>query len=236
MSLRFRILFSSACAVLAALLCAVCADSARAEAERARNEALERYGGEVVSLVVADEALEAGDVVTASNVSERDWVSDLAPADAITSMDDAVGRELTVPVSSGAPLTGLNFRDTSAMADIPSGHVAVSVPVTDRLGLGTGVEVGSRVVAYEAGESSSQLVADDVTVLTPPEGDGSMSRGSVTIAVLPEDVSEVLSASASGNLRLVQPADDVAGVATDDVAAPSEVAPEDSDEGEGEAA
>lgn len=226
MSLKFRILFSSACAVLAVVLCVACASAAREDAERERNEALERYGGEVVSLVVAEEGLEAGDVVTASNVRERDWVSDLAPADAITSLDEAVGRQLTVPVAQGAPLTSLNFRDDSAMAEVPSGHVAVSVPVTDRLGLSGGVGVGSRVVAYRVVESSSELLASDVTVLSTVGGDTAAARGSVTIAVLPEDVSAVLSASTSGDLRLVQPAEDVTDVGEADVSAPDEVAPE----------
>lgn len=227
MSLRFRIVLSSACAVLAAMLCIASAGNARAEAERERNEALERYGGEVVSLVVAREGLEAGDVVTISNVEEREWASALAPQDAITDIDEVVGNQLTVPAAGGAPLTSLNFRESDVMADIPSGHVAVSIPITDRLGVNEGIATGSRVVAYRAAESASELLASDITILSSPAGDGSLARSSLTIAVLPDDVSAVLSASSAGDLRLVQPAEDVGDVGQDDVAAPEEVLPDD---------
>lgn len=226
MSLRFRILFSSACAVLAVLLCVASANAAREEAERERNEALARYGGEVVGLVVADEGLEAGDVITSSNVSERDWVSDLAPADALTSLDDVLGRQLTVPIAEGAPLTSLNFREDTETVEVPSGHVAVSVPITDKLGLGSNVPVGARVVAYRVTDSASELLAGDATVISSPGTEGSTTRGSLTVALLPDDVSAVLGASASGDLRLVQPADDVAEMGEGDVSAPEEVTPE----------
>lgn len=233
MSLRFRIVFSGACAALAVMLCVLCADHAREEAEAARSEALERYGGETVTLVVASEGMEAGDVVGAADVSERDWVSDLAPEDAMTSLDDVVGRQLTVPVAAGAPLTGLNFREGEAMADIPSGHVAVSVPVTDKLGLSGSVASGSRVVAYEVGESASRLLTADVTVLCVPSDSGSVVRETqVSVAVPPDDVSAILTASASGDLRLVQPADDVESVGDGDVAAPGDVAEADGSQAE----
>lgn len=235
MSLRFRVFFSGACATLAVMLCLLCARHAREEAGRARDEALARYGGETVSLVVAGDGLEAGDVVSSADVSMRDWLSDLAPRDALTSMDDAVGRSVTVPVAAGAPLTALNFRDEEPMAEIPSGHVAVSVPVTDKLGLSGGVDVGSRVMGYRADDDVSVLLSSDVTVLAVPASDGqSMRSGTLTIALPPGDVSAVLSASSSGDLRLVQPADDVDGVGSDDVAAPDEVPVEETqDEGAG---
>lgn len=224
MSLRFRLVLAGACALLAAMLCVLCAQQAREGAERERNEALARYGGETVGLVVATDALEAGDVVAASNVTERDWLSDLAPADAVTSLDDVLGRTVTVPVASGAPLTSLNFREEAPMAQIPAGHVAVSVPVTDRLGLAANVSVGARVIAYQAAEGASELLCDDVSVLAVPASDKqAMRAGSITVAVPPDAVARVLSAASSGDLRLVQPADDVDGASASDVAAPGEV-------------
>lgn len=225
MSLRFRLVFAGACALLAAMLCVVCAQRAREGAERERNEALARYGGETVGLVVATDGLEAGDVVAASNVTERDWLSDLAPDGAVTSLDDVLGKSVTVPVAAGAPLTELNFREETPMAEIPSGHVAVSVPVTDKLGLAANVSVGARLIAYQAGEGASELLCDDMSVLAVPGSDRqAMRAGSVTVAVPPDAVSRVLSASATGDLRLVQPADDVEGAPGQDEAAPAEVA------------
>lgn len=224
MSLRFRLVFAGACALLAVMLCALCAQHAREGAERERNEALARYGGETVGLVVATDGLEVGDVVAASNVTERDWLSDLAPADAVTSLDDVMGKSVTVPVASGAPLTALNFREEAPMAEIPAGHVAVSVPVTDKLGLAANVSVGARVIAYQAAEGASELLCDDTSVLAVPATDRqTMRTGSITVAVPPDAVSRILSASASGDLRLVQPADDVTAADSADVAAPDEV-------------
>lgn len=71
MSLRFRIVLSVAFAVLAVVGCLAYADSVRQEAARVRADALERFGGEVASLVVTSQPLEAGDVVTERNVTVR---------------------------------------------------------------------------------------------------------------------------------------------------------------------
>lgn len=236
MSLRFRVFFAGACATLAVLLCVLCARYAREDAERVRNEALERYGGETVSLVVAQEGLEAGDVVSSSNVTVRDWLSDLAPQDAVTSVDEVIGMSVTVPVAGGSPLTALNFREDTPMAEVPSGCVAVSVPVTERLGLAGNAAAGARVVAYRAREDSSELIADDITVLAAPASDRqSVRTGTLTLAVRPDDVSAVLSASDAGDLRVVIPADDVGDMGSVDVGAADEVEVEDAAEvGEGQ--
>lgn len=210
MSTRFRIVLSLAFAVLGALSCLVYADSVRQEAERVRSDAIKRFGGEVTQLIVASQTLEAGEVVTERNVRLRDWVADLAPADALVSLDDVIGREVRVPVSEGAPLTELTFRDESALSEVPSGHVAVSVPVTDRLGISRGVTRGARICAYAVGEGGPRLIATDIEVLSElGSTTGIVASQQITIAVLPDDVTAVLGASASGDLRLVIPATDV---------------------------
>ena len=84
---RFRLMVSGACALVAALACGVYGQHVRDEAERVRTEALERYGGEVVSLLVAPDGLEAGEVVDRQNVVERDWLADLAPEGAVVGID-----------------------------------------------------------------------------------------------------------------------------------------------------
>ncbi|MDO4797317.1 MAG: Flp pilus assembly protein CpaB [Coriobacteriales bacterium] len=210
MQRRTRIALSCACGVLAVAASLAYGGSVRAQAQRDRAQALERYGGEVVSLVVSSRAMEAGEVVAATDVSSRDWLSSLAPAGAVTDMADAVGREVTVPVAEGAPLTALNFRDASQIADIPAGHVAVSVPITDKLGVSAAVRVGAHVTAYRTLESATEVICSSAIVLAVPGNTGAMAtRGSLTIAVPAKDVSGVLYASTSGDLRLVVPAEDV---------------------------
>ena len=99
MSRRFRLVLAGAFALLGVVSCLAYADSVRAEAQRVRSDALARFGGEVAHLVVAEHALEAGDVVSESTVSVREWVADLAPEGALTSPDDVLGREVSVPVA-----------------------------------------------------------------------------------------------------------------------------------------
>jgi pilus assembly protein CpaB len=205
MSGRFRVVLALACGTLAVVACLAYAERVRADAEQVRSEAMERYGGEVVELVVAEQALEAGDVVSERNVRVREWLADLAPAEALTSIDDLVGTSVSVPVAQGAPLTKLNFRTDDAVLEAPSGHVAVSVPLTDKLGVSREVAPGSNLIAYRTHEGSATLLASGLEVLSLV-GDRSTS---IVLAVSPDDVALVLAASASGDLRLVVPADDV---------------------------
>lgn len=224
MTRRFRLVVSGSCALLAAALCALYGQSVRDEAERVRSETLARYGGEVVSLVVAPEGLEAGDVVDRRNAVERDWLADLAPEGAVVGIDSVVGAEVTVPAAAGAPLTELNFRDGEDAVEAPSGRVALSVPVTADLGLPASVAAGTTLAAYEVAESGVRLVATGLQVLrAPSEATGALSRGSVTLAVEPADVASVLAASAEGSLRLALPADDAGDLAETLPSAPSEV-------------
>ena len=76
MSMRFRIVFAAACALLAALLCAVYAQHVQAQTEQEHAEALERYGGETVKLVVATKDLAAGETVTKEDLAVKEWLSD----------------------------------------------------------------------------------------------------------------------------------------------------------------
>jgi pilus assembly protein CpaB len=212
MSTRFRIVLSAAFALLGIVSCLAYADAVRSEAERVRSDAIERFGGEVAQLVVANQTLEAGEIVTERNVQIRDWLAELAPAGAVTSLDEVLGREVHVAVAEGSPLADLHFRDENALSEVPAGHVAVSVPVTDKLGISRGVSRGATLEAYAVEATGPRLIATDVEVLSEVGTTGALAATQqVTIAVLPDDVAEVLGASATGDLRLVMPASDVQG-------------------------
>lgn len=228
MSRRLRLVVAGACALAAAVLCLLYGQGVQAEADAEYSEMLERYGGEVVSIVVATEQLEAGDVISAENAGVEEWVSSLVPDDAYTSLDDVLGLEVTVAVAAGVPLTGLNFRSDGESVEVPEGRVAVSVEADDDLGLSSVVSEGATMVAYEVLGSGVSLLSEDVLVLDLP-GDGTTSSysGTVVLAVLPEDVADVLYAAAEGSLRLVLPGDDVSEVALGTSAAASEVLPVD---------
>ncbi len=225
MSVRFRVVFALACAVLAAMLCTVYAQHVQAETERERSEALERYGGETVNLVVATKNLSSGETVTKDEVTTKEWLSDLAPEGAKTDIDEVVGKRLTSAVASGSPLCSLAFEEPEGTAQVPDGHVALSLSSADRLGLPDGAATGARLLAYRMSDSGTSLISDDVRLLATGSEGQRYGSSSITLAVLPSQVADILAASASGNLRLVVPADDVDVQATGAATAPTSVAP-----------
>lgn len=236
MSRRFRLVLSGACALLAALLCILYGQSVREESEAARAEVLERFGGEVVPIVVAAQGLEAGDVVDSANAFEADWASDLVPSGAYTSLEDVYGLEITEPVAQGVPLTELNFRDNDSQIDVPSGKVALTLQVSEKLGLPTSAGPGTQLAAYEVGDEGVELLSASLEVLRYAGSESAVgSRGNVTVALDSSEVPSVLMASAEGSLRLALPADDADVSADDSAEAPTEVPAGDADASASEA-
>ena len=231
MSARFRVLFAAACAVLSVLLCLNYASYVQSEADRVRSETLARYGGEVVTLVVSATALEPGDVANSMNVTTREWLADLAPEGALTNLDDVIGREVGNAAPRGVPLTDVTFRDGSAMAEVPDGRVAVTLPVTDKLGVAHDLSRGATLTAYAITSDGARLISSSMTVLSVPVTSAMGTSGQLTVAVAPEDVPAVLSASASSDLRIVMPGAGVLdGDDAGDPAAPEQVEDEQKEE------
>ena len=223
-SKRMRLVAAAVCGIAAFASCLLYGRQVRREAERMRLDALERYGGEVVSLLVATRTLENGDIIDASSVASRDWLADLAPDQAVVRLEDVVGREVTVPLAKGLPLTQLNFRDGTSGIDVPSGYVALSLPLNDKLGLSRNVSAGTRVVAYAVGSNGTVMLTSMALVLASPVESATFSQTqTISLAVHPEDVAAVLGASARGDLRLVVPADDVELSEAPAAAAPTDV-------------
>lgn len=210
MSRRFRLALAALCALAACAACLLYGERIKAQEERARLDVLERYGGEVVSLLVATRNLEYGDIIDAGAIATREWLADLAPDQALVRLEDVIGRQVTVPLAKGLPLTQLNLRDGTSGLDVPAGFVALSLSLTDKLGLSRNISAGTRVIAYSVGSNSTVLLTGDALILASPiEATTFSSTQTISLAVRPEDVSAVLGASARGDLRLVIPADDV---------------------------
>ena len=209
MNRRFRYLISGACALLAIVLCLAYGEQVRLQCERERTEALERYGGEVVRLVVATETIEAGETIDANNATERDWVAELAPAGSLTELASVEGAQVSVPVAAGMPVTELNLRDPSEAIEVPSGMVALAISAGSDTGVPQGLEVGATLAAYEVGAEGVRLIADDLRVLMAPTGaSGALASRQLTIGADPDDVAPLLAASGEGSLRLVLPGED----------------------------
>ena len=98
------------------------------------------------------------------------------------------------------------------MPEVPTGYMAVQIPMGEKLGLPEAVAAGTRLVAYRVADEGTRLISGDVKVLVGVSAGATYaSRGSVSLAVSPDDVADILAASAEGSLRLVVPAIDVEG-------------------------
>lgn len=210
MSRKLRLALAALCFVVACVLAAAYANGVHKQAEQLRQDALERYGGEVASLVVCTRELEAGQVVEAGDVEVRDWLADLAPAEAYTSLDAVLGKMVSVPCQKGSPLTELNFREEQGRLEVPDGCVALAIPVTERLGCPADIAPRTTVAAYVANEHETVLLSGNVQVLSSGGQASSLGGTQLTLAASPDDAPRLLAASAAGELRLVVPAEDVA--------------------------
>lgn len=220
-----RLILSIACGALSVVLALAYGESARAEVRAERSEVLERYGGEVTHLVVARSAMSAGTLISDGNVEEREWLADMAPTGAITSLDDVVGVRLTSDVAAGEPLNELDIAADKDVLEVPEGRVAISVRLTDKTGLASGVTEGARVLAYRNVDDALHLITNDTTVLSVSGTATSSGVQTVCLAVLPSSVEDVLAASSDGSLRLALPGAGVLSPADD--AAASDGAAED---------
>lgn len=163
----------------------------------------------------------------------------IAPRDYYTTLEDVVGREPLVDVDQGAPLTARYFAEGNVLAkSIPPGFQAVSVEVSDVIGVGGFVRPGDMVdvLVYLRGSgdvenAQARLLLENTRVLAyhellvdRPEGlkeeeqadrNASRRQRTAVLAVSEKDTTRLMLGASLGELRLA-----LHGVAKD----PSEVA------------
>lgn len=200
-----RIAISFAFGALAVIAALAYAEGAREEVRLERSEALERYGGEVTTLVVARSNLAAGDIVSESSVEEREWLSDLAPSGSITNISDVVGVRLSSAVAKGEPLNEVDIAGVDGAIEVPEGRVALTVSLGDKTGIDRSVASGSCVLAYRYVDENLELISSDALVLTNTSTTSSSSKDKISLAVLPNEIEAVLAAASDGSLRLALP-------------------------------
>ena len=134
---------TAAAGAICGVLCALCVlaytQSVRGEAERARADALARYGGDQVEVCVAKRDIAAGEAVDSGAVEMRLWVADLLPPEAVRKASEVVGARASSTVLSGEVLSARRFGAASAAIDVPDGKVAISVPAKDVQAVGGAV-------------------------------------------------------------------------------------------------
>ena len=188
---------TAAAGAICGVLCALCVlgytQSVRGEAERARADALARYGGDQVEVCVAKRDIAAGETVDSGAIETRLWVADLLPPEAVRQTSEVVGSKASSTVLSGEVLSARRFGAASAAIDVPDGKVAISVP----------------------GSAATQALARGVSVLATSAGtDDRQASGSaskvtwVTLAVDPNQVEELVSAAQKTELYLTLPGAD----------------------------
>ncbi len=206
-----RLAISIVAGIAAALVAFAYVSSVRSEAEAERQEALARYGGELVAVCVATQDIEPGDTLGEGNVAVEEWVSSLLPPDAFTSLADVTGKIATSRIPQRSVLCPPYLESQSDAIEVPDGTVAVCVASDPAHAVGGALERGNEVDVYVAqgGIADRLLGARVLDTSSLASGGGDLSW--VTIAVEPERVEELLAAMAQGQITLVAPGDSASG-------------------------
>ncbi len=220
MSKKANTVVAVACAVAAALCMFVYLSGLRGEAKAAQDEALEKYGGQLVDVYVARTDIEPGHVISASDLEPKTSAAHLLPDGAIIELDRVVGRKPTSVICKGEVCVERRFEEGSSALEVPVGTAALSLPAKTVQALGGALKEGMRVDVYASGGSSTAAIARDVLVLATSAGGEGEGKGAerlewVTLAVRPEAVQELVAASEKTKLCFVLPSD-AEGASRDD--------------------
>lgn len=203
-----------ACGVLCAACVAVFLWSVQGEADAARAEVLARYGGEQVEACVATRDVAAGERLDASAVEAKLWVADLLPEGAVSDAALVVGRTATSSILKGEVVVEKRFQEGQGALDIPYGMQAISVPAKAVQAVGGAIRPGMVVDVYSSGSSGTVALAQGVIVLATSVGESgslvSNDAGWITLAVAPERVEEIISASSKTSLYFALPGESLA--------------------------
>lgn len=187
--------------IISALVCGLCVLSymgiVQQEADSARNEAIARYGGEQVEVLVAKRDINPGEVIDASNTFKKLWISDLLPEGSITNASDAYGKKVASFVANGEVLLTKRFETSSLGIEVPEGLVALSVPAQDIKAVGGAITKGTKVDVYAVGTSTTCLGRDIAVLATSNADEASTGQKMnwITLALEPAKVQEFVSAA-----------------------------------------
>lgn len=199
--------------IISGIVCALAVfaytQSVTAQADQARADALARYGGEQVEVVVAKRTIQPGETIGSADIEKKQWLTDLLPDNPIEDEKDAIGKQVASAVVSGEVLTAQRFEQESTKIEVPRGLVAVSLPTEEVKAVGGAIAAGSSIDVYLTGSNGTERLGEDVLVLATSTGDsegsGSKAVSWVTVAVKPEAVEEYVSSAETGNLYFTIP-------------------------------
>ena len=205
MKRKTRLIWSVACGVAAAALVLSYVASVRAEATRAQQDALERYGGDLVSVCVATRDIEPGETIDEGNTRVEEWVASLLPDEALMSLGDAHGKTATSHIPKRAPLSSVYFERRDGAVEVPRGKVAVSIASDAEHAVGGALKRGERVDVYVSKDGITDRLVDAEVLDTSALADGGGDVSWVTLAVKESSVKELIAAAAQGTVSLAIP-------------------------------
>lgn len=198
-------------AITCGILCVGCvfaySSLIRGEAENARAEAMQRYGGEQVEVLVATKDIYPGETVDVSNAEVKTWLSDLLPRECVSSFDEIKGTQATSMIVAGEAVSKQRFESSGASIDVPEGHVALSVPAEDVQAVGGSLMTGDVVDVYATG-SQTTCIGRQISVLATNVDHSSNTKAKVswvTLAVPLDQSQEFVTASQSMDIYFVLP-------------------------------
>ena len=178
--------------IICGIICAACVflytEMVYAEADSKRSEALERYGGEQVEVVVATRTIHPGETLDPSNCTTKTWLSDLLPDGALMELSEMEGKQATSLILEGEVVSQSRFNNETQELDIPAGYVAIALPAEDIQAVGGRISAGSKVDVYATGAKTACLGRDLEVLATSADNDESSSRTKltwITLAVKP---------------------------------------------------
>ncbi len=198
--------------ILCGVVCSVCifaySSVVRGEAESARAEAMERYGGEQVEVLVATKDIYPGETLSSANSTSKTWISDLLPEECVTSLVDVKDIQVSSMIVKGEAISKRRFESSSATVEVPQGCVALSVAAQDVQAVGGSICAGCLVDVYATGSQTACIGRNILVLATNVEG-GNSSKSKVswvTLAVPLEQSQEFVTASQSMDIYFVLPA------------------------------
>ena len=194
-------------ALCSGLIAAGCAGaflvSVKSDAAAKEQEVASDFGG------VANRDIAGGETIRESDIEVKPWVNSLLPVDAVRDVSECEGKQLGSSILKGEVISSARFQSEDAKINVPTGKVAVSLPLNDTSSVGGTLRVNQKVDVYATGSTSTTKICSNVQILETSNSDKTVNSETkwITVAVDKEKAQEVVSAAQKLSLYVVLPSD-----------------------------